>query len=93
VANGEPDSMITEKLLSFIRANVLPEELKADFDQDTPLLELGVIDSLNAARLLNFISGEIGVSVPTSMIEAGNFRSVRSLSAMVGSLAVPEQAG
>jgi clorobiocin biosynthesis protein CloN5 len=85
--------MITEKLLSFIRANVLPEELKADFDQDTPLLELGVIDSLNAARLLNFISGEIGVSVPTSMIEAGNFRSVRSLSAMVGSLAVPEQAG
>lgn len=93
MANGEPDSMITEKLLSFIRANVLPEELKADFDQDTPLLELGVIDSLNAARLLNFISGEIGVSVPTSMIEAGNFRSVRSLSAMVGSLAVPEQAG
>jgi peptidyl carrier protein len=93
VANGAPDPMVTEKLLSFIRSSFLPDELKAEFDEDTPLLELGVIDSLNAARLLNFISREVGVTVPTSLIEADNFRSVRRLSAMVGSLAVPEQAG
>ena len=93
MANGESDPTVTEKLVSFIRASFLPEELKEGFDQDTPLLELGVIDSLNAARLLNFISDEVGANVPTSMIDTENFRDVRSLSAMVSSLAVPEQTG
>jgi clorobiocin biosynthesis protein CloN5 len=93
VVNGDPDPAVTEKLVSFIRTSFLPEELKDGFDQDTPLLELGVIDSLNAARLLNFISDEVGADVPTSMIDTENFKDVRSLSGMVSALAVPEQTG
>ncbi len=93
MATGASDSMVTEKLVAFIRTSFLPEELKDGFDQDTPLLELGVIDSLNAARLLNFISDEVGATVPTSMIDTENFKDVRSISAMVVSLAVPEQTG
>lgn len=77
---------VDEKLAAFVRDQLLPDELKAGFGPETPLLELGVLDSLKAARLLNFIRGELGTKVPTSMIGTENFRDVRSIAAMVAAL-------
>lgn len=81
------DTETTDKLVSFIRDKFLPVEIRSDFGAGTPLLELGVLDSLNAARLLNFIRKEIGTVVPPSMIDTENFRDVRSITAMISTLA------
>jgi acyl carrier protein len=73
----------TRRLVSFIREKILPDELKDNFDETTSLLELGVLDSLNTAILLNFIQDDIGTRVPVGKIAADNFRDVHTLTAML----------
>jgi acyl carrier protein len=75
-----------ERLVSFIKERFLPDEIADDFGPETPVLELGVLDSLKAARLLNFIRKELGTDVPTSMIDVDNFSDVRSIAAMIATL-------
>ena len=84
---------IQDKLTSFIRARLLPDELKDEFGPDTPLLELGLLDSLSAARLLNFIKRQLGTNVPDTLIDPENFRSVRSLTHLITTLIPAQQAG
>jgi acyl carrier protein len=84
---------IQDKLDSFIRAKLLPDELKDDFGPDTPLLELGVLDSLSAARLLNFIKRQLGTNVPDALIDPQNFRSVRTITHLITTVIPAQQAG
>jgi acyl carrier protein len=87
----ELEAATTQRLVSFIRERFLPAEIVDDFGPETPLLELGVLDSLKAARLLNFIRKDLGTIVPTSMIDTQNFRDVRSITAMIAALSSPGQ--
>jgi acyl carrier protein len=86
MTSAELEATTTERLVSFIREKFLPDDISAGFGPETPLLELGVLDSLKAARLLNFIRRDLGTSVPTSMIDTRNFRDVRSITAMIAAL-------
>ena len=79
----------TLKLTSFIRARLIPAELKETFDETSPLLELGVLDSLSTAVLLGFIRRELGVTVPAEHIDPANFTDVRSVAAMLRRIAGP----
>jgi acyl carrier protein len=74
---------VSERLVAFIKRRFLPDELKPDFNEESPLLELGILDSLNTAILLNFIRRELGTSVPYEKIEAEMFKDVRSVTAVV----------
>jgi peptidyl carrier protein len=78
---------VTERLVSFIRDKFLPENERKGFSATSPLLELGIIDSLNTAILLNFIRTEIGVQLPLSAIEADNFRNVHAVTATIRDIA------
>lgn len=77
------ESAVTGKLIAFMRERFIPEEFRESFDEDTKLLELGVLDSLNAARLLNFIRNDLGVGLPSSAIDSDTFQDVRHLAAAV----------
>ncbi|GAA2634862.1 phosphopantetheine-binding protein [Streptomyces axinellae] len=77
------ESAVTGKLIAFMRERFIPEEFRESFDEDTKLLELGVLDSLNAARLLNFIRSDLGVGLPSSAIDSDTFQDVRHLAAAV----------
>ena len=53
---------------------------------DTPLLQWGVLNSMNTARLLTFIREELGVTVPPASITGRHFRDLNSISSLVLSL-------
>ncbi|WP_326691562.1 MULTISPECIES: acyl carrier protein [unclassified Streptomyces] len=83
MADTATESAVAGKLIAFMRERFIPEEFRESFDEDTKLLELGVLDSLNAARLLNFIRSELGVGLPSSAIDSDTFQDVRHLAAAV----------
>jgi peptidyl carrier protein len=83
------ETEVSERLVAFIKRRFLSDELKRDFNEESPLLELGILDSLNTAILLNFIRDELRTSIPYEKIEAEMFRDVRSVSAVVRELAAP----
>jgi len=74
-------------LTAFIRERLVPRELQDRFDETSPLLEWGVLDSISTAVLLGFIRRELGVIVPAAQIEPANFADARSVAAMVRRLA------
>jgi acyl carrier protein len=77
----------TERLTTFIRDRFVPDDLKDRFDETSPLLEWGVLDSLSTAALLGFIRRELGVRIPAAAIDPANFADTRSVAALVRRLA------
>lgn len=82
----EDDKTLT-KLVTFARETLSPQELEAPIEADTALLDLGILDSLKTAILLNFIRDDLGVSVPAVALNAANFRDLRSIAALVDEIA------
>lgn len=76
---------VSAALTSFIRDNLAPDA-PYDIDERTPLLELGILDSLKTAMLLNYIRDGLGTPVPPQLIDAVNFRDARSIATMIGGL-------
>jgi acyl carrier protein len=74
------------QITRFIRDRFLDGDPAGELDERAPLLEWGVINSLNVAVLLGFIRAELGVVIPPVEISSRNFRDVRSIAALVGQL-------
>jgi peptidyl carrier protein len=87
------DDEVSSQLLRYIGDNFLAGDVHRELDLDTPLLEWGVLSSLNTATLLNHIRAQYGIAVPPVRINATNFRTVRAITAMIRELsAVPSVA-
>ncbi len=56
-------------------------------DAATPLLEWGVLNSLEIAKLIAHIKDHFGVSVPAEAVTADNFRDLGALTRLVVGLA------
>jgi acyl carrier protein len=80
-----PDDEVLTKLVSFAQDNLRPSDMQEPIEATTPLLEMGILDSLKTAILLNFIRDELGVFVPPLEINARNFKDLTSIAAMVSS--------
>jgi peptidyl carrier protein len=78
---------ITERLLEFIRESFLADDVRSELEAATPLLEWGVLNSMNISILLNFLRTDLGCAVPPTDIKSQNFRSVRDITSMVLGLA------
>jgi acyl carrier protein len=50
---------------------------------DSPLLEWGVLNSMNTSLLLAYIRNELGVTVPSTSITGRHFRDLNSITDMV----------
>ena len=68
-------------------AKELLEGQDIGLDETTPLLEWGVINSIEMARLVTFIENRWNVSVPEEMIVIQHFQSIESIAALVDQLA------
>ena len=58
----------------------------AGLDARTPLLELGVIDSLSMVSLLSFIERDLGVAVPMEQILPEHFQDLGAIARLVDGL-------
>ncbi|WP_208881496.1 phosphopantetheine-binding protein [Streptomyces armeniacus] len=77
----------TAKLVSFIQENLLTEDTDLVIDEATPLMELGILNSLKTAILLNYINHGLGLTVPPERLSAANFQTPRTIAAMIDDLA------
>ncbi|ADZ93288.1 alpha/beta fold hydrolase [Marinomonas mediterranea] len=80
-----------EKLIHFINNDLL-EGAADDLDQNTPLLELGILDSLSMVLLLAHIDQQYGVKIPEHEINPEHFENVATLAALINQLSKDETA-
>ena len=78
--------MNVESVAEVLKLYVVRELLDGDGREltlTTPLLEWGVINSIEIARLVAFIKSEFGASIPGEKVIAANFRDLLSIARLV----------
>ena len=77
------EAEISARLIAFIRERFLDGDAAGELDETSPLLEWGIINSLNTVILLSFISEEFGTPYSLENIDATTFKSVRNMTLML----------
>lgn len=77
---------LSEHLISFIRDRFLAGDPRGELTATSPLLEWGVLDSLNTAVLLTHIRDDLGIAIPPAKVSARFFKDVRSIAEMIDDL-------
>jgi acyl carrier protein len=80
---------ILGKLADYVRQEMLGEvelDRATELKPNSPLLEWGVLTSLNTARLLAYLREEFAIEVPPMHITARHFRDLNSVTDLVLSL-------
>ncbi len=74
---------VSARLMEFIKEKFLDGDPAGELREHSPLIEWGVLNSLNSAILMNFIHREFTGEVNLERISAASFKDVRSISAML----------
>ncbi len=74
---------ISSRLLGFIRERFLDDDQKSDLDEGTPLLDWGILNSMNTTILLTFIRTEFESAVGPASITGQNFKDVNSITSLI----------
>jgi len=74
---------IARRITNFIREAFLDGDPLGELNEKTPLLEWGVLNSINIVHLISFIRTEFHVVVPPLKINAQNLKDIQSISALV----------
>jgi acyl carrier protein len=77
---------VYSRIEGFVRERFLDDSEDQALTATSPLLEWGILTSMNTAVLLTYIRDTFGVTVPPISITSGNFRDLRSITAMVHEL-------
>lgn len=79
-------SEVLESLKGYISREILDGK-DIGLDGSTPLLEWGIINSMEMARLVSFIQDKFGVEVPSDKITIEYFKDLTSVTNLVLELA------
>jgi acyl carrier protein len=71
------------EIKEYIVQKVLEESEDVDLDEHTPLLEWGILSSLDVIRLLSFIEQKYRLEIPVDMIDAEHFVHLAAITDMV----------
>jgi peptidyl carrier protein len=83
VTHALSEDQVRASLIAFVRERFLFGDPKGELDETTPLLEWGILDSLNTAILIGHIREEFGTAVPTEKISKATFENIRSITSML----------
>lgn len=75
-------SDVEQPIMEYI-SGVVAETGGGPVTRDTPLLDAGVLDSINLVRLVQFIEERFGISIPDGDMGAELFESPATVSAYV----------
>jgi acyl carrier protein len=67
---------------NFIRTELIYDDEK-DFDENTNLIERGIVDSMSLVRLISFIEENYGIQVQDEDIVPENFSSLKKISSFI----------
>jgi acyl carrier protein len=73
---------IEQPIIEYISA-MAAETGGAPVDRETPLLEAGLLDSINLVKLVQFIEEQFKISIPDTEIRAELFESPANIAAYV----------
>jgi len=68
---------------NFIRTELIYDDEK-DFDENTNLIERGIVDSMSLVRLISFIEENCDIQVQDEDIVPENFSSLNKISSFIG---------
>jgi acyl carrier protein len=74
---------VKDKLKEFILTEVNPDLHLDHLDDDEPLIESGIIDSLGMLKILAFLDETFGVDLSSGEINPAHFKDVRTICAIV----------
>lgn len=72
-------SRIINELRMFISRELIDDN-ETELNATTPLIELGLIDSLSVVLLLTFISDHYGIEVPLEELTEANLKTLQAMS-------------
>jgi acyl carrier protein len=75
-------SAIVEKLSEYLAKDVLGGR-DIGLDEKTPLLEWGIINSLEMIRLLNFTHEQLMVDIPADQLIASHFTNISTIADLI----------
>jgi len=74
---------LKQELREFIRRSLIPAGATAEVDENEPLIDHGVIDSMGLLQIMTFIEERTGVRVPDDEVTPENFQSVSAIDQLV----------
>ncbi len=80
-------AQLAVELTGYVRDQFMQGDDDVALTDKSPLLEWGVLSSLNTVILLTHIRETYGVDVPPTAITASHLRDTRSIAALVADLA------
>jgi acyl carrier protein len=75
-------NLIVEQLERYIAQNIL-EGRDIGLDETTPLLEWGIINSLEMVKLLSFMRQQFDANIPVDKLVADYFTDIASITELV----------
>jgi len=76
-------SELNEQIKDFIINEVNPDLNLGSLDDDEPLIESGIVDSLGVLKIMSFLDETFGVDLSSGEIVLDNFRDVRTICRLV----------
>ena len=76
-------SELSAKIKEFIMTEVNPELNLTEIDDDEPLIDSGIVDSLGVLKIMSFLDETFGVDLSAGEIKLENFRDVRTICSLV----------
>jgi len=73
----------TQTIREFIESHIIDPEFKGGIEGDIDIFGLGILDSMFALQLANFIEERFGIAVSDEDLDIQNFSSVNRIVAFV----------
>lgn len=73
----------SDRIKEFIMTEVNPDLQLTALDDDQPLIDSGIVDSLGVLKIMAFLDETFGVDLSSAEINLGNFKDVRTICGLV----------
>ncbi|MCW7946990.1 hypothetical protein AAW14_34760 [Streptomyces hygroscopicus] len=74
---------VMEEIDAYIRKEFLDGDSSVELTPSSPLLEWGILNSMNTTRLASFVRERYDVTVSAQAMRTKNFRTIESVALMV----------
>jgi acyl carrier protein len=74
---------VEQFVIEYLRSRTLNRSVSDALDSESPLMELGVLDSLGLMSLVSHVEQSYGFTLPDGDFVPENFETPRSIAAMI----------